>query len=62
MVIVIDKKYMNTAHKILRENKYSYKIIGQTLRDSQKIKTNVCRLKICNFILRTWFKSRKLTS
>ena len=45
MVIVIDKKYMNTAHKILRENKYSYKIIGQTLRDSSKIKINVCRLK-----------------
>ena len=38
MVIVIDKKYMNTAHKILRENKYSYKIIGQTLRDSSKSK------------------------
>ena len=38
MVIVIDKKYMNTAHKILRENKYSYKIIGQMIRDSSKSK------------------------
>ena len=38
MVIVIDKKDMSTAHKVLRENNYAYKIIGQIIKDSSKVK------------------------
>ncbi len=38
MVIVIDKKDMSTAHKVLRENNYAYKIIGQVIKDSSKAK------------------------
>ena len=38
MVIIINKKDLTKTHKVFKQNKCSYKIIGQIIRESRRSK------------------------